>query len=107
MAAIGLCSAVGQFWWTQAFRFAPAAVAAPFSYLAMIWALLLGYFVWGDMPTPLLLAGAVVVAASGLYILYREAVRRLPHAFVDHATCIVLKRPRVLRRTDFVFSRLG
>jgi drug/metabolite transporter (DMT)-like permease len=80
MAAIGLCSAVGQFWWTQAFRFAPAAVAAPFSYLAMIWALLLGYFVWGDMPTPLLLAGAVVVAASGLYILYREAVRRLPQA---------------------------
>ena len=80
MAAIRLCSAVGQFWWTQAFRFAPAAVAAPFSYLAMIWALLLGYFVWGDMPTPLLLAGAVVVAASGLYILYREAVRRLPQA---------------------------
>jgi drug/metabolite transporter (DMT)-like permease len=80
MAAIGLCSAVGQFWWTQAFRFAPAAVAAPFSYLAMIWALLLGYFVWGDVPTPLLLTGAMVVAASGLYILYRETVRRTPQA---------------------------
>jgi drug/metabolite transporter (DMT)-like permease len=80
MAAIGLCSAVGQYWWTQAFRFAPAAVAAPFSYLAMIWALLLGYFVWGDVPTPLLLTGAMVVAVSGLYILYRETVRRTPQA---------------------------
>jgi drug/metabolite transporter (DMT)-like permease len=80
MAAIGLCSAAGQFWWTQAFRFAPAAVAAPFSYLAMIWALLLGYFVWGDLPTLPLLGGAMVVAASGLYILYRETVRRTPRS---------------------------
>ena len=55
-------------------------MAAPFSYLAMIWALLPGYFVWGDAPTPLLLTGAMVVAASGLYMLYRETVRRTPRA---------------------------
>ncbi len=78
MMAIGLCSGVGQFWWTQAFRFAPAAVAAPFSYLSMVWALLLGYFAWGDVPTAGLLAGALVVTASGLYILYRETVRTSP-----------------------------
>jgi drug/metabolite transporter (DMT)-like permease len=78
MAAIGLCSGIGQFWWTQAFRFAPAAVAAPFSYLSMVWSLLLGYIIWGEVPTSGLIAGAVVVAASGLYILYREAVRRAP-----------------------------
>jgi drug/metabolite transporter (DMT)-like permease len=78
MAGIGLCSGIGQFWWTQAFRFAPAAVAAPFSYLAMVWSLLLGYLVWGDVPTAGLIAGALVVAASGLYILYRETVRRAP-----------------------------
>jgi drug/metabolite transporter (DMT)-like permease len=80
LAGVGICSGIGQYWWTQAFRLAPAAVAAPFSYLAMIWALVLGYAVWGDMPTPSLLAGAVVVAASGLYILYRETVRRVPTA---------------------------
>jgi drug/metabolite transporter (DMT)-like permease len=78
MVAIGLCSGVGQFWWTQAFRFAPAAVAAPFSYLSMVWSLLLGYFVWGDIPTSGLLFGGVIVSASGLYILYRETVRRSP-----------------------------
>ncbi len=78
LAAIGLGSGIGQFWWTQAFRFAPAAVAAPFSYLAMVWALILGYVVWGDVPTPSLIAGGLVVAASGLYILYRETVRRTP-----------------------------
>lgn len=78
LAAAGLCAGVGQFWWTQAFRFAPAAVAAPFSYLTMVWSLGLGYLIWGDEPSWMLLGGAVVVAASGLYILYRETLRRAP-----------------------------
>lgn len=76
MAVAGILSGVGQFCWTQAFRFAPAAVAAPFSYMSMIWALGLGYVLWGDVPTVALLTGGVVVAGSGLYILYRETVRK-------------------------------
>jgi drug/metabolite transporter (DMT)-like permease len=75
MVAIGLCAGIGQFWWTQAFRFAPAAVAAPFSYLSIVWALLWGYVAWGDVPTPTLITGALIVATSGLYILYRETLR--------------------------------
>jgi drug/metabolite transporter (DMT)-like permease len=80
LAAIGISSGIGQYWWTQAFRFAPAAVAAPFSYLSLIWSLLWGYLVWGDLPTTGLLAGGAVVVASGLYILYRETVRRTAQA---------------------------
>jgi drug/metabolite transporter (DMT)-like permease len=80
LAAIGVSSGVGQYWWTQAFRFAPAAVAAPFSYLSLVWSLLWGYLVWGDLPTTGLLAGGAVVVASGLYILYRETVRRTAQA---------------------------
>jgi drug/metabolite transporter (DMT)-like permease len=80
LAGVGICSGIGQYWWTQAFRLAPAAVAAPFSYLAMVWALGLGYLVWGDVPSSSLVAGALVVAGSGLYILYRETVRRVPTA---------------------------
>lgn len=76
IGAIGICSGVAQFWWTQAFRFGPAAILAPFSYLSMIWAVLMGYFVWGDIPTPTLIAGAVIVATSGLFIAYRETRRR-------------------------------
>jgi drug/metabolite transporter (DMT)-like permease len=77
LIAIGLSSGVGQFWWTQALRFAPAAIAAPFSYSSMIWAMALGYAVWGDLPTASLLIGAAIVVSSGLYILYRETVRRV------------------------------
>ena len=76
LIAVGVLSGIGQFCWTQAFRFAPAAVAAPFSYLSMIWALGFGFVLWGDVPTVQLLAGGGVVAASGCYILYRETVRR-------------------------------
>jgi drug/metabolite transporter (DMT)-like permease len=77
MAGTGLCSGIGQYWWTQAFRYAPAAVAAPFSYLTMVWSLVLGYLIWGDVPSWGLIGGAVVVAASGLYILYRETACRM------------------------------
>lgn len=78
LATIGLASGAGQYLWTQAFRFAPAAVAAPFNYTAMIWAMLFGYLIWGDIPTFALLAGALIVSLSGLFILYRETLRRTP-----------------------------
>ncbi|MBV9522672.1 MAG: DMT family transporter, partial [Alphaproteobacteria bacterium] len=65
--AAGLLSGVGQFWWTEGCRFTPAAVAAPFSYTAMVWALILGYLLWGDLPTSAVLIGAAIVIASGLY----------------------------------------
>jgi drug/metabolite transporter (DMT)-like permease len=74
MLAIGLGSGVNQYCWTQAFRFAPAAVASPFAYGAMVWAILLGYLIWGEMPTAALLLGAAIVVASGLYILHREVL---------------------------------
>jgi len=76
-SATGLLSGIAQFWWMQGCRFVPAAVAAPFSYTSMIWSLALGYLVWSDVPTAAVLAGAVIVIASGLYILYRETIRRV------------------------------
>jgi hypothetical protein len=48
----------------------------PFNYLSLVWATLLGFAIWGDVPTPHLLLGAAVVVASGLYLLWRETLRR-------------------------------
>ncbi len=76
LAAIGLVSGMGQILWTQAFRLVPAAILAPFSYTSMIWSIGLGFLIWGDMPTAVLIGGACVVATSGLYILYRETIRQ-------------------------------
>ena len=79
LASIGLISGLGQILWTQAFRLVPAAILAPFSYTSMIWSIGLGFLIWGDMPTSVLIGGACVVAMSGLYILYRETIRRQSH----------------------------
>lgn len=57
-----------------AFRKVPAAVAAPFQYTQIIWGVMFGYLVFGDVPDRTLFIGLAIVISSGLYILYRETV---------------------------------
>jgi drug/metabolite transporter (DMT)-like permease len=71
----GLIGGVGQLFLTEALRKAPVGVIAPFDYTQLIWATGLGLVIWGELPHPLTLVGAVVVAASGVYILHRELQR--------------------------------
>lgn len=75
-AASALCGSLGVTLIGQAFRMAPAAVVAPFEYTALIWATALGWAIWGDVPGAATLAGAAVIAASGLVIAWREGRRR-------------------------------
>jgi drug/metabolite transporter (DMT)-like permease len=71
----GLIGGVGQLLLTEALRLAPVGVVAPFDYTQLVWAALIGLLVWGELPRPATVAGALVVAASGVYILHRE-IRR-------------------------------
>jgi|SRR5579859_1235558 len=76
LIAMGLLGGAGQIAFTRAFALAPPVIVAPFDYANMLLATTLGYLIWGDVPTLAVLAGAVLVIASGLYIVYREAIRR-------------------------------
>lgn len=76
LVVMGLLGGVGQMLLTEAIRVAPVSVVAPFDYTQLVWASLIAFFVWDELPRPFTLVGAGVVAASGLYILYRETVRR-------------------------------
>jgi drug/metabolite transporter (DMT)-like permease len=58
----------------MAMRTAEISYVAPFRYTALLWAILLGYLVFGDIPDGPMIAGAIIVVASGLYTLYRERV---------------------------------
>ena len=51
------------------------SVMASFRYSSILWALGIGYVVWGEVPNALAIAGIVVIVGSGLYILHRERVR--------------------------------
>lgn len=57
---------------TQAFRFAPSATLAPFEYSALLWATLLGWLVWQEIPDLLTYIGAAFIILSGCYIVFRE-----------------------------------
>jgi drug/metabolite transporter (DMT)-like permease len=72
----GVSNAVGQYWWTRALHLAPASAVAPFNYLSLVWAIILGFAVWGDVPTVSLVIGSGVVVASGLFLLWRESNAR-------------------------------
>jgi len=71
LAAVGILGGVAQLAFTRAFRLAPAAVISAFDYTGLLYASVIGYYVWGDIPTATFLVGAAIVIASGLYILYR------------------------------------
>jgi drug/metabolite transporter (DMT)-like permease len=71
-ALAGFFGSIGVMCLTHAFRLAPAAVIAPFEYTALVWATLLGYLIWGELPDAITLLGASIIIASGLYIIYRE-----------------------------------
>jgi len=72
MIVCGAFGTVGHYLLIIAHRLAPPAVLAPFIYSQIVWVIILGYAVFADLPNRWTLAGAAVVVASGLYILYRE-----------------------------------
>jgi drug/metabolite transporter (DMT)-like permease len=72
----GVANATGQFFWTRALQLAPATAVSPFYYLMLVWALIIGFLVWGDVPTFGLLVGSGIVVASGLFLLWREGQRQ-------------------------------
>jgi drug/metabolite transporter (DMT)-like permease len=64
----------------MALRSGDISAVAPFRYSALLWAMLLGYLVFGDRPDAMMLTGASVIVLSGLYAFYREHLRDRPLA---------------------------
>ena len=68
----GFLGGVAQIILTTSYRHAPASVLAPFEYTSMLLAMLVGYFIFSEVPTSNMLAGASVVILAGLVIIFRE-----------------------------------
>jgi drug/metabolite transporter (DMT)-like permease len=95
MVGSGVMNGVGQYWWTRALHLAPASAVSPFYYFMLVWAVILGFLFWGDVPTLGLLVGSSIVVGSGLFLLWREsgaADARSPRAGVRDRDA----RPRAL-----------
>lgn len=72
MVFLGICGAFGHYLLIRAHHLAPAPTLAPFSYTAILWMTLLGFIVFGDVPSLWTLLGGTVVVGSGIYVLHRE-----------------------------------
>jgi len=72
LAVVGVMGGYGQYLIAMAFRNADAVVVAPFDYTAIIWATLLGYLLFDDLPGPAVVIGCGVIIGAGIYIIYRE-----------------------------------
>jgi drug/metabolite transporter (DMT)-like permease len=89
----GVANAAAQYLWTRALHLAPTTAVSPFYYFLLVWALVIGYAVWGDVPTLALLAGSGIVVVSGLCLLWHEAQRRPKPAVTPQAGELPAARP--------------
>jgi len=75
LAGLGVIATAGHLLVVHAFRRAPAGVLAPFQYVEIIGATILGLVFFGDFPDATTWLGVVIIVASGMYVFHREATR--------------------------------
>ncbi|MGE0716957.1 MAG: DMT family transporter, partial [Alphaproteobacteria bacterium] len=74
--SIGFIGFVGHLAYIHAFSYAPPSFLSPLTYMGLVWATLAGWSLFGQLPDLMTFVGMAIIAGSGLYILYRESVRR-------------------------------
>jgi S-adenosylmethionine uptake transporter len=73
LVGLGIVGGSGQFLVFESFRLAPAAAVAPFEYTNLVWAFILGYVIWHDIPGPMVFAGAGLIVLSGVGLILAES----------------------------------
>jgi len=84
LLSLGFYGLISHWLLIKAYKLAPASALAPYPYLQMVWAVTLGYVVFGDIPDRYTMIGAAIIVASGLYIVNRERQLRLASRSVPH-----------------------
>ncbi|AYG61097.1 DMT family transporter [Rhizobium jaguaris] len=75
LCTTGVVAGVGQLALFEGMRQAPVSVLAPFEYTSLVWAFLLGFLIWGDIPKINTFVGAVLILSAGLIIIVSERLR--------------------------------
>lgn len=72
LVAAGLIGGVAQILVTASYRFGSVSMLAPYDYTSMLFAIILGYFLFDELPTAMMLAGSALVIAAGVLVIWRE-----------------------------------
>jgi drug/metabolite transporter (DMT)-like permease len=83
LVTIGIIGGTAHIILTGSYKYAPASLVAPLDYTSMIWAFLLGYWLFDEVPTVYIFVGGAIVTASGIFVIWRErqlGLRRIREA---------------------------
>ncbi len=80
LALLGVVAMIAHVCVNRSLKLAPASVVVPYQYSLIVWAIVFGFLVFGDVPDFAMLAGAAVIICAGLYIFIREQVRKVKTA---------------------------
>lgn len=72
LCLMGVAGGIGQLFMTESYRYAQASLTAPFDYASIIWAVILGYLAFGEVPGLSVWIGSAIVVAAGLFVIWRE-----------------------------------
>ena len=76
LVGTGVVAGCAQFALFEGMRQAPVSVLAPFEYTSLVWAFILGYLIWADIPTHNVIVGAIMILGAGFIIIVSEKLRR-------------------------------
>ena len=83
LSLFGVISIVALVCINRSLKLAPASVVVPYQYTMIVWAIVLGYLVFGDIPDVPTLAGAAIIIGAGLFIFWREQARNVPPTVIE------------------------
>jgi drug/metabolite transporter (DMT)-like permease len=72
LIGLGMIGGLSHILLTESYRYAPASLVAPLDYTALLWAFILGYWFFDELPTATVYIGSAIVAGSGLFVIWRE-----------------------------------
>jgi drug/metabolite transporter (DMT)-like permease len=74
MSLLGIIAVIALMCVNRSLKLAPASVVVPYQYTLIVWAVLLGWLVFGDKPSMAVIIGSTIIIAAGLFIFFREQV---------------------------------
>ena len=76
LSFVGIFGGVANLWLSQSYKYSEVSLVTPLKYLALVFAIVFGYFIWGEIPTIKTLVGALLVIISTLIIFRREIYKK-------------------------------
>jgi drug/metabolite transporter (DMT)-like permease len=76
LSFVGIFGGVANLWLSQSYKYSEVSLVTPLKYLALVFAIIFGYFIWNEIPTIKTLVGAFLVIISTLIIFRREIYKK-------------------------------